>query len=324
MSRPRTLAVTTTRRLPFSRRIWFGPSVDREAARPAAASTEAARPFGAGRQRHRAGSPAPRRSSRTLSVRRTTIGKRRSPSNTMPASRPPMAAPITSCIAAMLRPSRAISALSILISRTGRPGACSTFTSSAPAIAAQDRGDLVGGLQHRLELVAEHLHGDVAADAGEQLVEAHLDRLGELVVVAGERRRRPSRSARCSSALDRSGSGHSACGFRMMKVSDEFGGIGSEATSAVPVFEKTKATCGNWLIACSTFELHRLRLGQARSTGCAGRSCAMFFSSSVRDELLAEPGEQEAGARRAAPAAPRRTVTGARMARARATGRRAP
>ena len=38
----------------------------------------------------------------------------------------------------------------------------------------------------------------------------------------------------------------------MMKVSDEFGGMGSVATSAVPVFEKTVATCGNSRTARST------------------------------------------------------------------------
>ena len=37
-----------------------------------------------------------------------------------------------------------------------------------------------------VELVAEHLHRDVAAHAGEELVEAHLDRLREFVGVAGQ------------------------------------------------------------------------------------------------------------------------------------------
>jgi hypothetical protein len=38
----------------------------------------------------------------------------------------------------------------------------------------------------------------------------------------------------------------------MIKVSDTFGGIGSEAISAVPVLEKTKATSGNVRIVFST------------------------------------------------------------------------
>jgi hypothetical protein len=37
----------------------------------------------------------------------------------------------------------------------------------------------------------------------------------------------------------------------MIKVSDTFGGMGSEAISAVPVLEKTKATSGNVLTTFS-------------------------------------------------------------------------
>src|SRR5262245_37316175 len=39
-------------------------------------------------------------------------------------------------------------------------------------------------LQQRIEIVAEYLDADVAADARDQLVEAHLDWLGEFVIVA--------------------------------------------------------------------------------------------------------------------------------------------
>jgi hypothetical protein len=52
--------------------------------------------------------------------------------------------------------------------------------------AAQDGRNLVGCRQHRLELLAEDLHGEVAARASEQLVEAHLDRLREFEIVAGQ------------------------------------------------------------------------------------------------------------------------------------------
>ncbi len=51
---------------------------------------------------------------------------------------------------------------------------------------------------------------DVAAHAGDQLVEAHLDRLRELVVVAGELARLASRSARPARPCGLCGSGHSA------------------------------------------------------------------------------------------------------------------
>ena len=53
--------------------------------------------------------------------------------------------------------------------------------------AAQDAGDLVGRLQQRIELVAEHLNRDIAAHACEQLIEAHPDRLREFIGVAGQR-----------------------------------------------------------------------------------------------------------------------------------------
>src|SRR3546814_9665302 len=53
------------------------------------------------------------------------------------------------------------------------------------------------------------------------------------------------------SALDRPLSGHSLFGFMMMNVSEMLGGIGSDASSAVPVFEKTNRTSGSFAISCS-------------------------------------------------------------------------
>ena len=44
---------------------------------------------------------------------------------------------------------------------------------------------LFGGAVHRIHVVAEHLDRHVATHAGKQFVEPHLDRLGELVIVAG-------------------------------------------------------------------------------------------------------------------------------------------
>ena len=94
MSRPRTFAVTTTRRLPFSRLTWLGPSVNVSDAtsRKGIVMRDAAPPSpgnGTGRPNHVA-------LPRSASGSRTTIWKRRSPSNTSPASRPPIAVPITS------------------------------------------------------------------------------------------------------------------------------------------------------------------------------------------------------------------------------------
>ena len=55
-----------------------------------------------------------------------------------------------------------------------------------PANAAEDAGDAPRVRRQHVEVVAEHLDGDVAAHAGDQLVEAVLDGLGELVDVAGQ------------------------------------------------------------------------------------------------------------------------------------------
>jgi hypothetical protein len=53
---------------------------------------------------------------------------------------------------------------------------------------AQHAGNLVGGAQHRPEIFAEHLDREVLTDAGDQLVEAHLDRLREADLVARQLR----------------------------------------------------------------------------------------------------------------------------------------
>src|SRR3546814_7796496 len=45
---------------------------------------------------------------------------------------------------------------------------------------AQDSRDSIGRRVHRVGVVAEHLDRDVAPHAGDQLVEAHLDGLGDL------------------------------------------------------------------------------------------------------------------------------------------------
>ena len=100
-SRPRTLACTTMRRLPFSRLIWFGPSVDARRSATARERHEAQRRrrwTSSPRERDRASAARPRASSgigqalerrrgrsRIASGRRTTMSKRRSPSKTCPA-----------------------------------------------------------------------------------------------------------------------------------------------------------------------------------------------------------------------------------------------
>jgi hypothetical protein len=51
---------------------------------------------------------------------------------------------------------------------------------------AKDVGDPIGGHIHLAEVVAEHLDRDVATHARYQLIEPHLDGLGDLVRVSGE------------------------------------------------------------------------------------------------------------------------------------------
>ena len=50
----------------------------------------------------------------------------------------------------------------------------------------EDGLDFAGGLGHDREVVAVDFDRDIGADAGDEFVEAHLDGLGELVVVAGD------------------------------------------------------------------------------------------------------------------------------------------
>ena len=84
MSRPRTSAVATTRRLPFSRLIWLAPSVCSNEASVAQRdrTPPAAFGFACGSGTGRFSSAA--MSLRSASLSRTTIWKRRSPSKTRP------------------------------------------------------------------------------------------------------------------------------------------------------------------------------------------------------------------------------------------------
>ena len=139
MSRPRTLACTTTRRLPFSRLIWFGPSRERERARPRFSGMAAAiAPASARRQRDR------------QVLQRLEIAAHR-----IRQAHHDLEAPVALeddarfapadrgadhiLHAARLRPRRAISALSTLDLQHRQPVVCSTRTSAAPSHAAQDR-----------------------------------------------------------------------------------------------------------------------------------------------------------------------------------------
>jgi len=131
-SRPRTLALTTTRRLPSSRLIWFGPCAEVKLA-TSPSGMKFTRPLPC------FGSAIGRRCSasgfeRNVSGRRTRMPKRRAPSNNSPASLPPSAVEIVSCTSAMFRPLRTVLSRSMLTVSIGRPVVCSTLASAAPSV----------------------------------------------------------------------------------------------------------------------------------------------------------------------------------------------
>ncbi len=92
----------------------------------------------------------------------------------------------------------------------------------------------------------------------------------------------------------RDGSGHSARGFSIMKLSATFGGIGSVAISAVPILANTRSTSGNALRRSLDHPLHVDRLREA-GAGNAERVQRDVAFVEARDELRAHArGEQHA------------------------------
>ena len=168
------------------------------------------------------------------------MSNRRSPSKTWPTALPPIATSMTSCTSATLRPRRAISAR-LQLNRQQRAGRWSArpWCRPRPAPTASTASMLVADLGQHLDVVAEHLDGDVAAHAGDQLVEPHLDRLDELVVVAG------ISGSSSLQLLDEVGLGPLRIGPLARAASASrrcrrrSAASGSVAISAVPIFEKT-------------------------------------------------------------------------------------
>ena len=130
MSRSRTLVLTTTRRLPSSRLTWFGPGANERVATSLSGMNRWADSplLGKAIGRRLIASSSERR----FSGRRTRMSKRRSPSNSSPASRPPMAVARVSWTSCTLRPYRAVFSRSMFTVSMGRPVVCSTLTSEAP------------------------------------------------------------------------------------------------------------------------------------------------------------------------------------------------
>jgi hypothetical protein len=95
----------------------------------------------------------------------------------------------------------------------GKPVVCSTLTSEAPGFFPAPWRSLRPCVHH-VHVVTEDLDRHVAAHPGDQLVETHLDGLGELVVVAGTWPRRLHGFTSSSSRV-RLGSGQSSSGLSM-------------------------------------------------------------------------------------------------------------
>ena len=68
---------------------------------------------------------------------------------------------------------------------SGRPATCSTFTSAAPGTCSQRAGRSFSLLFQNIQVGAEDFHREIRSDAGDQLIEPHLDGLGESEADAG-------------------------------------------------------------------------------------------------------------------------------------------
>ena len=201
MSRPRTFACTTIRRLPFSRLIWFGPSAisifatdaSGTNARVGAASTLSARSDADARSRLR--SRLRQRDRQVFERGQVVPHVVGQPHDQV---EPTVAFEDLPGLASADRDGDHVLhvgdvqpvagdgvAVDLDRSSSADPSVCSTFTSAAPGTACSTAAICCGGRLHLLEVVAVHFHRHVAAHAGDQLVEPHLDRLGELVVVPG-------------------------------------------------------------------------------------------------------------------------------------------
>ncbi len=155
----------------------------------------------------------------------------------------------------------------------------------------QNIRNLPRATQERFELIAENLHGEIAAHAGQQLIEAHLDRLGEFVVVAGQL------AHRVRDLVEQRGLGQFGIGPLVLRLEDNEGirrtgrhRIGSDFGCA-----GLGENVGDLRKRADDFldvELHRLRLRQA-CAGNAQRVHGDVLFIQRRDELLTKPEKQQ-------------------------------
>ena len=206
MSRPRTLAVTTTRRLPFSRLIWFGALGLLETSRLPRAGRDATRRSGLRGQRDR-----------QVLERLDVVAQRvvREAHDDLKAA---VALEHEAGVAAadggpdhvlhrrQAEPAPGDLGLVDLDLQERQAGGLLDLDVSAPSTVRSTSAIRLRGRSIALEVVAEHLDREVLAHAGDQLVEAHLDRLGEVELLPGSLRRLASICS-ISSSLVRAGIG---------------------------------------------------------------------------------------------------------------------
>ncbi len=206
----------------------------------------------------------------------------------------------------------------------GSPSICSTRTSAAPGIVSQHsrrRAPPTGSIC--VEVVAEDLDGDVAAHAGDQLVEAHLDRLRELVGVAGDGRQRLLDARDVRPPSSRAGSGHSGARLqddervrdvRRHRIGRHLGGAGARED------ERDLREARHARARASSCIAVDLREADARD---ADACTTMSSSLSVGTNSCPRRAEQHQAQREGRHARRRRPARGRRSAQRRASARRA-
>ena len=187
MSRPRTFAVTTTRRLPFSRLIWFGPSVRLKRASWPSRALPVGWPAALG------GSDTGRFFSASMSARADFVRDEPRSGNAGRLQDDPGFAPADGGTDYVLNGGKAETAACNfrLVGRDLQHRQARNLLGPNVGGAVNSRAEWRrSGWQLAavvLELVAEDLYRDVAAHPRNEFVESHLDRLREFVSVAGQR-----------------------------------------------------------------------------------------------------------------------------------------
>ena len=178
---------------------------------------------------------------------------------------------------------------------TGKPVACSTATSAAPGHLFDRLLDPLAECDQLIEVVPEDLHGQLGADAGEQLVESHLDGLQELVAIPGHGL---DESLELGDDLDLGlrGSGHCSRA-RMMKVSATLGRHRVGRHLAGPDLREDPLHLGELLDLRLQARLEPDRLLE-RGSGNPQRVHRDVALVEIRDELGAEAHGQDSRAPR--------------------------